>query len=118
MNKLRTALSKFGEFWGHIAYFWLALGRNQFGNTKFSKLVKEITDPIDEVHCTQQSKGRKAGRKGQAPQHYIAFVLHDPSRQRASIAISVILVVRVGRYGITSTCDGGAEGEGQLRSQL
>ena len=64
MNKLRTALSKFGEIWGHIAYFWLALvGRNPFVNTKFSKLVKEITDPIDEIHCTHTAKQRKEGGK-------------------------------------------------------
>ena len=43
-------LRKFGEFWAHIAYFWLAwLGRNHFLNTKLSKLSKEISDP---THCT------------------------------------------------------------------
>ena len=43
--KLRTALGKFGEFWAHIARFWLAwVGRNHFVNTKFSKLSKEISD--------------------------------------------------------------------------
>ena len=46
VNKLRTALGKFGEFWAHMAHFWLAwVGRNHFVNTKFSKLSKEISDP-------------------------------------------------------------------------
>ena len=45
---VRTALGKFEEVRAHIAYFWLAcgLGPNHFINTKFSKLSKEISDPI------------------------------------------------------------------------
>ena len=45
-GKLRTALGKFGEFWAHIAHFWLEwVGRNQFVYTQFSKHRKEIADP-------------------------------------------------------------------------
>ena len=49
-TKLRTALSKFREFWALIAYFWLAWVRyNHFVNTNFSKLSKEISDPNHKI---------------------------------------------------------------------
>ena len=46
MVKLRTTLGKFGEFWALIANFLLAwVRRNDFVNTNFSKLSKELADP-------------------------------------------------------------------------
>ena len=50
--KLRTTLGKFGKFWAHIAYIWLAWrGRNHFVYTQFTKLSKEIADPSDMSPC-------------------------------------------------------------------
>ena len=44
--KLRSGCDMLGEFWAHIAYFWLAwVGRNnQFVKTKFTRLIAEIED--------------------------------------------------------------------------
>ena len=52
MIKLRNTLGlgKLGEFWALIAYFWLAwVRRNHFVNTNFSKLSKEIADPVNDA---------------------------------------------------------------------
>ena len=50
MIKLQSTLGKFGEFWAHIAYFWLAwVEHNHFVKTKFTKLSKEISDPSNEM---------------------------------------------------------------------
>ena len=46
VTKLRAVRDMLGEFWTHIAFFWLAkVGRNHFINTKFTKHIMEISDP-------------------------------------------------------------------------
>ena len=53
MGKVRIAIGKFGKFWAHIVYFWLArVKQNLFENTKFSKLSKDISDPDDGRHAS------------------------------------------------------------------
>ena len=43
MTKFRIALSEFGEFWAHIAYFWLGwMGHNHFANTKSQHLARKF----------------------------------------------------------------------------